>query len=219
MINGASIFKALLKHNLQGSYEWQNYDDFSKFLALLIGQNTKWQNTQKALKNVEIPISNSINKLALIDVKELAELIKASGFYNTKAKKISDLAKAIVNDFSSFDDFINNASFDWIMDIKGIGFDTALMLSNFLLKKPIFVVNSNAKRFLELLGYEFNNYEEAIDIIASGLDNEYFYKALNTQDLSYIYMIFAASIDNLMQNHYKNKQFDEIGLKVLKELE
>lgn len=217
MINGGIIFKSLLKNNLQKSYKWQNYDDFHKFLAIVL--NTKEDKLEKIFNNIEIPISNSIENLAKINVKDLATLIKPSGFYNTKAKQLNDLAKAIINDFYTFESFMQNANFDWLINIKGIGFDTALMLSNYLLKKPNLVINSSAKKLLELLNYTPECYEEANDILSSGLDDEYFYKSLNVNDLAEIYIIFSASIDNLMQNHYKNKDFDEIGQKVLKELE
>ena len=214
MINGASIFKALLKNNLVRPIELQNYDDFHKFLAIILSTNK----IEKVFANLEIPISNSIEKLAEIDVKELAILIKPSGFYNTKAKKLNDLAKAIIKDFSSFDEFMQNANFEWFLKIKGVGFDTALMLNNFLLKKPSLVINANAKKLLNILDFTFESYEEANEILSEGLDDEYFYKALNTDNLADIYMSFSASIDNLMQDHFKNKDFDELGKKVLKEL-
>lgn len=214
MINGASIFKALLKNNLVRPIELQNYDDFHKFLAIILSTNK----IEKVFANLEIPISNSIEKLAEIDVKELAILIKPSGFYNTKAKKLNDLAKAIIKDFSSFDEFMQNADFEWFLKIKGVGFDTALMLNNFLLKKPSLVINANAKKLLNILDFTFESYEEASEILSEGLDDECFYKALNTDNLADIYMSFSASIDNLMQEHYKNKDFDELGKKVLKEL-
>lgn len=214
MINGASIFKALLKNNLVRATKLQNYDDFHKFLAIILSTNK----IEKVFANLEIPISNSIEKLAEIDVKELAILIKPSGFYNTKAKKLNDLAKAIIKDFSSFDEFMQNANFEWFLKIKGVGFDTALMLNNFLLKKPSLVINANAKKLLNILDFTFESYEEANDILSEGLDDEYFYKALNTDNLADIYMSFSASIDNLMQDHFKNKDFDELGKKVLKEL-
>lgn len=214
MINGASIFKALLKNNLVRPIELQNYDDFHKFLAIILSTNK----IEKVFANLEIPISNSIEKLAEIDVKELAILIKPSGFYNTKAKKLNDLAKAIIKDFSSFDEFMQNVNFEWFLKIKGVGFDTALMLNNFLLKKPSLVINANAKKLLNILDFTFESYEEASEILSEGLDDEYFYKALNTDNLADIYMSFSASIDNLMQEHYKNKDFDELGKKVLKEL-
>lgn len=213
-MTGADVFKKLLEKGFLSHYEWSNLDDFSKFLAIM--QNAKWAKTQKSLENLK-NIKN-IQDLALVNKDELANLIKPSGFYNTKAKQMSDLANAILKDFGDFESFLQNASYEWLINIKGIGWDTTASLLNHLCKKPFFVINANARKLVDMLGYEAGDYYEANEILSSGLDDEYFYKTLNVDELAEIYTIFNATIDNFLSTHFKNKELSNEGRNIIMEL-
>ena len=62
-----------------------------------------------------------LESIAGLDEAELAEIIKVSGFYNQKARRLNLLCKAIIADFGDFDSFKSGVSREWLLARKGIG--------------------------------------------------------------------------------------------------
>ncbi|ENP7073873.1 TPA: endonuclease III domain-containing protein, partial [Campylobacter coli] len=95
-MNGADIFKKLLACNLDfKEFDWlenQGLSDFELLISVILTQNTKWDNVLKALNNLKNARISSLEQLSNLSNLELATLIKPSGFYNTKAKRLKELA-------------------------------------------------------------------------------------------------------------------------------
>ncbi|HEH5491091.1 TPA: endonuclease III domain-containing protein [Campylobacter coli] len=175
-MNGADIFKKLLACNLDfKEFDWlenQGLSDFELLISVILTQNIKWDNVLKALNNLKNAQISSLEQLLNLSNLELATLIKPSGFYNTKAKRLKELANKILDTYSDIENFKKNVDREWLLNTKGLGFESVDSILNYLCKREILVVDSYTQRLAMHLGYEFENYEELREFFESGIENE-----------------------------------------------
>ncbi|HEB7534553.1 TPA: endonuclease III domain-containing protein [Campylobacter coli] len=175
-MNGADIFKKLLACNLDfKEFDWlenQSLSDFELLISVILTQNTKWDNVLKALNNLKNARILSLEQLSNLSNLELATLIKPSGFYNTKVKRLKELANKILDTYSDIENFKKNVDREWLLNTKGLGFESVDSILNYLCKREILVVDSYTQRLATHLGYEFENYEELREFFESGIENE-----------------------------------------------
>lgn len=175
-MNGADIFKKLLACNLDfKEFDWlenQGLSDFELLISVILTQNTKWDNVLKALNNLKNAQISSLEQLLNLSNLELAALIKPSGFYNTKAKRLKELANKILDTYSDIENFKKNVDREWLLNTKGLGFESVDSILNYLCKREILVVDSYTQRLATHLGYELENYEELREFFESGIENE-----------------------------------------------
>jgi endonuclease-3 related protein len=134
---------------------WPAETRFEMMIGSILVQNTNWRNVEKALDQLRPHL-----KPALIDqmpIEELAQLIRPSGFFNIKAKRI----KAFIGWFRKFDyDIEKIRSLEkeelraQLLGIHGIGRETADVMLVYAFDKPIFVVDAYARRIFHRLGYD-----------------------------------------------------------------
>ncbi|ECP9099658.1 3-methyladenine DNA glycosylase [Campylobacter coli] len=175
-MNGADIFKKLLACNLDfKEFDWlenQGLSDFELLISVILTQNTKWDNVLKALNNLKNAQISSLEQLLNLSNLELATLIKPSGFYNTKAKRLKELANKILDTYSNIENFKKNVDREWLLNTKGLGFESVDSILNYLCKREILVVDSYTQRLAMHLSYEFENYEDLREFFESGIENE-----------------------------------------------
>ncbi|HHW4172563.1 TPA: 3-methyladenine DNA glycosylase [Campylobacter coli] len=175
-MNGADIFKKLLACNLDfKEFDWlenQGLSDFELLISVILTQNTKWDNVLKALNNLKNAQISSLEQLLNLSNLELATLIKPSGFYNTKAKRLKELVSNILDTYSDIENFKKNVDREWLLNTKGLGFESVDSILNYLCKREILVVDSYTQRLAMHLSYEFENYEDLREFFESGIENE-----------------------------------------------
>ncbi len=175
-MNGADIFKKLLACNLDfKEFDWlenQGLSDFELLISVILTQNTKWDNVLKALNNLKNARISSLEQLSNLSNIELATLIKPSGFYNTKVKRLKELANKTLDTYSDMENFKKSVDREWLLNVKGLGFESVDSILNYLCKREILVVDSYTQRLATHLGYEFENYEELREFFESGIENE-----------------------------------------------
>lgn len=140
-----------------GHQHWWPYtDEKNKELEVSIGailtQNTNWQNVEKAISNLKAQKLLSSKKLEEINVKRLATLIKPSGYYNQKAKKI----KSFIKFLKSGKEFNR----DNLLSIWGVGPETADSILLYAYDQPIFIIDAYTKRVMNRLGFKEKTYDE-----------------------------------------------------------
>ena len=67
---------------------WPANSELEILLGSILTQNTKWENAQKSLKNLEKSNLLSLEELSCVDLEILTILITPSGFKNQKAKRL-----------------------------------------------------------------------------------------------------------------------------------
>jgi len=159
-------------------------------IGAILTQNTNWKNVEKALANFEnnlVPVS-----VESLDEDILKEKIRPSGFYNQKSKRII----RITNWFKRYEFDIYKVKRKSIKDlrkelieIKGIGKETADSILLFGLDLPIMVVDAYTKRLLFRLGFNFPNKYDELRLL---IENEFY----QCDDLVKIYKNFHGLIVN-----------------------
>ncbi|HDZ5025223.1 TPA: endonuclease III domain-containing protein [Campylobacter jejuni] len=226
-MTGVQIFVKLLNLDLNYyDFDWledQGLSEFELLISVILTQNTNWKNVLKALENLKKENITSLEQINTLSNLELAALIKPSGFYNTKAKRLKNLVENILNVYENLENFKTNVSREWLLNIKGLGFESVDGILNYFCKREILVVDSYSLRLAFHLGYEFENYEELREFFQSGIENEQenLCEILGRKyELYELYQIFHALIVAFAKQSFKGQKLSFKGeewIKILKE--
>ena len=175
-MNGADIFKFLCGLKLKFSeFDWlenRGLSEFELLISVILTQNTSWNNVLKALDNVRVAKIQSLEALNALETQQIATLIKPSGFYNQKAKRLKGFVGALLGEFGDMSEFKARVSRQWLLNVKGLGFESADSILNYLCQREILVVDSYTNRLAYALGYEFESYDELREFFQSGIESE-----------------------------------------------
>ena len=217
-MRSTDLFLALLNHKSRNLDElkWPSEGTFEVILGAILVQNTNWKNVEKALDNLKNASKDSLQGICTLENSELATLIKPSGFYNTKAKRLKTLCLAIKNEFESFDNFKENASREWLISVKGVGAETCDAILAYACGKPYMVVDAYALRIMAYFDYIFESYDEAAEWFSS-LDYDEIYKFLDSEkfDESEVLKLYHALILEFCKENFKGKILSQSGQEVL----
>ena len=148
---------------------WPRSGTFWVLVGAILTQQTKWEKVEESMANLERAGVDSLEKLLHLDLELLALNIKPSGFYNTKAKNLHLLAKAILEEFNSFDAFCENVDREWLLAQKGIGEESADSILCYACKQEAFVVDAYTARLLTSFGYSFESYGALQEWMVEGI--------------------------------------------------
>lgn len=147
---------------------WPVISDSPRFevcVGAILTQNANWTNVERAIKNLKE--NNLLNRKAIVDVnvKKLARLIKSAGYFNQKAKKLKEFAK--------FNGEINREN---LLNVWGIGPETADSILLYAYNQPVFVIDAYTKRIFFRLGFGEKSYDELQTMFMENLpkDSELF---------------------------------------------
>ena len=172
MDSSFELFSSLHKLNLlkdKPNSWWPNAGEFEVLIGAILTQQTKWQKVEKSLINLKEKNLLSIESLADIDVKELAIIIKPSGFYNTKSKWIKQICINIKNEFGDFENFQEQVDREWLLAQKGIGEESADSILCYGCFRDEVVVDAYSDRLLRAFGYEFDRYQDIKEWLVEGV--------------------------------------------------
>ncbi len=197
-------------------YWWPNHATQEVVISAILTQQTKWIKVEKALENLDNADMNTLEKIASCDLKELAILIKPSGFYNTKAKRLQLLASNIIKEFGDFENFKESVSREWLISQKGLGFESVDAILCYGCQREVFVVDSYTHRLLSAIGYEMEDYHEIQEWFVSGIESnwsniETLYE--KEVDLFTVFARFHGKIVEYMKDHAKGKKVNIENLK------
>lgn len=131
---------------------WPGETPFEVAVGAILTQNTNWGNVEKAITNLKN--SNVLYSKALHDMshKELASLIKPAGYFNIKAERLKHFLDFLANHYKGRVEQMQNEDTNalrrQLLEINGIGPETADSILLYALDKPIFVIDAYTKRVL-----------------------------------------------------------------------
>lgn len=139
---------------------WPADGTFEVIVGAILTQSTAWINVEKAISNLKGEGALSPASLRRMPVEELAGLIRSSGYYNVKARKLKAFVEhlgAVHGDslermFSSDTDELRAE----LLSIYGIGQETADSIILYAARKPIFVIDAYTHRIMARLGLNSN---------------------------------------------------------------
>ncbi len=129
----------------------------------VLTQNTAWSNVEKALDNLAGAGIRDRESLLKLGETRLAELIRPSGYYKQKARKLRILAA-----------FSGEPSREDLLSLWGIGHETADSILLYARGKAYFVVDAYTMRIFSRLGIiePGQNYEEVRRFFESRLPRD-----------------------------------------------
>ncbi|MHB8846462.1 MAG: hypothetical protein ACYC7L_17135, partial [Nitrospirota bacterium] len=151
----AGIFRALLKeYGPQGW--WPGDTPFEVMVGAVLTQNTAWSNVEKAITNLKRAGAMSVSSFRRLSPRELAGLIRPSGYYTIKAKRLDNLMRFLAERYGGSlarmlrDDTATLR--EGLLSVNGIGPETADAIMLYAGGHPVFVVDAYTKRVLSRHG-------------------------------------------------------------------
>lgn len=117
---------------------------------MILVQRTSWHNANLALKNLKKANFLSLAKIATLQsLDKLTTLIGPAGFYQSKPKRLFDLATFIVNQggINILIKKTKNKLRHQLLAIKGVGQETADTVLLYALDKPVFIIDEYTRRW------------------------------------------------------------------------
>jgi endonuclease-3 related protein len=122
-------------------------------VGAVLTQNTAWRNVEKAIVNLKEAELLSAEAMASVSEQQLADLIRPSGYYNVKARRLRALVDLILKHGcgKSRPDIL-----DWplerlrlaLLGVNGVGPETADSMVLYAANQPSFVVDAYTRRVL-----------------------------------------------------------------------
>ena len=144
---------------------WPGDTPFEIAIGTILTQNTNWTNVEKAIQNLKRENALSVRALHTMPVKVLAELIRPSGYFNIKAKRLKSFIAFLENDYHGSMKIMRNMDIvslrKKLLSIHGIGSETADSILLYALDKPVFVIDAYTKRVLSRHG--IMDYKDSYD--------------------------------------------------------
>ncbi len=140
-----------------GPQKWWPADTpFEVIVGAVLTQNTNWTNVEKAINNIRERDLLSVSRLESLEINELAELIRPSGYFNVKAKRLKHfidfLSTGFNGDLDKMFDLPLKLLRHLLLGVNGIGPETADSILLYAGRYPIFVVDAYTKRIFLRLG-------------------------------------------------------------------
>ena len=153
---------------------WPAETPFEVCVGAVLTQNTNWRNVERAISNLKSAGKLSPEAIATTELSELEELVRPSGFYKQKAKRLKNLAQWIVEKggMESLKEKETESLREGLLSISGIGFETADSILLYAFERPVFVVDAYTYRILVRHGLagEDVDYGSLQEIFMSNLD-------------------------------------------------
>ena len=136
---------------------WPGDSPFEIIVGAILTQATAWTNVEKAMNNLKAAGILSPEGLRHIPTDELALMIRPSGYFNVKARRL----KAFIDHLWDAHDGCLERMLDLdgptlrreLLSINGIGEETADDILLYAASKPFFVIDAYTRRIMERLGF------------------------------------------------------------------
>ena len=186
-----NIYTAL-NHHFGPLNWWPGETPFEIAVGAILTQNTNWKNVELAINKLKSNKYLSAEKLLKAEDSVVAELIKSSGYHNVKTKRLKAFLRFVDNEYDGSMSGMFKEELcilrAKLLDVNGIGEETADSILLYAGGKPIFVVDAYTRRILERHGIiERNwNYRRIQELCMmflphnTGLYNQYHALLVNT---------------------------------------
>jgi endonuclease-3 related protein len=125
-------------------------------LGAILTQNTSWGNAEKALGMLRAHGQLSYSRLRSLPVSRLAVLIRSSGTFKLKARRIAAFLSFLSSEFGGSVDAMRRAEpgelRGKLLAVHGIGRETADSIALYAAGQPLFVVDGYTRRVFTRLG-------------------------------------------------------------------
>ena len=132
---------------------WPGEGPFEVIAGAILTQSAGWTNVEMALANMRAAGCWSLESVHQTPEAELAELVRSSGYFNAKARKLKAFAAHVaVNYQGDLDRFLAKPTGplrEELLSIHGIGEETADDILVYAAGKPSFVIDTYTRRIMD----------------------------------------------------------------------
>jgi endonuclease-3 related protein len=125
-------------------------------VGAILTQNTSWKNVEKAIGHLREKGVLSSAGIHRLKKSKLTSLIKSSGYYRIKADRLKAFVSFLFEEYGGDVEKMRKEELEKLrqklLEVRGIGPETADSILLYGLKKPIFVVDAYTKRILSRHG-------------------------------------------------------------------
>ena len=147
-------------HRLYAAYGpqswWPGEGPFEVIVGAILTQSAAWTNVEMALANMRAAGCWSLEAVHGATEEELAQLVRPSGYFNAKARKLKAFAAHVaVNYQGDLDRFFAQPTGplrEELLSIHGIGEETADDILVYAAGKPSFVIDTYTRRIMDRMG-------------------------------------------------------------------
>lgn len=173
-------FNLLSRFGFPGPWPWFGEGKPATKEEIIIGsiltQNASWKNVEKAmemLRKYKLNNINAIYHLGRHDLNRLGKLIKSSGFYHLKAKRLFNLTNTIqsLGGLVRMEKLPAETLRKVLLNVNGIGEETADCICLYAFDKLFFVIDAYTKKFVTKYYFkkQFKSYEQYQNFFQSQL--------------------------------------------------
>jgi endonuclease-3 related protein len=147
-------------HRFYGAYGPQNWwpgeSAFEVIAGAILTQSAAWTNVEMALANLRAAGCWSLEAVHQVPEADLAQLVRSSGYFNAKARKLKAFAAHVSNHYQgNLDQFFSKPTSplrEELLSIHGIGEETADDILVYAAGKPSFVIDTYTRRIMDRVG-------------------------------------------------------------------
>lgn len=159
-------------------YWWPGDTPLEIAVGAILTQNTNWSNVEKAIKNLKDARVLNAKALHKLPDQRLSLLIRPAGYFNIKAKRLKAFIDFIMNNYNGSMKSMEKEDLESLrkklLDIHGIGPETADSILLYALNKPVFVIDVYTRRVLSrhnIMDYNAS-YEEYQNLFHREVDED-----------------------------------------------
>lgn len=151
-----AIYRRLEKHYGPTGW-WPGDTAFEISVGAILTQNTAWTNVEQAITNLKRDRLLTPKKIAAATDRELHVALRPSGYFRVKAQRVRSFCEYLIEQHGGSMKRMARAPLDVLrdelLDVHGIGPETADDILLYACGKPIFVVDAYTRRFLHRHGH------------------------------------------------------------------
>ncbi len=154
-MNSFKLYSILKEYFGEIGTWWPKDTSFEVVVGAVLTQQSNWANVEKALNNLKKISILTPKDIVMVPLDDLKKIIKPSGFYNQKSKRLKEMSEYILEfyggDVKLLFDKDKKLLREELLKIKGVGKETADSIILYGAEKKEFVVDTYTKRIYSRL--------------------------------------------------------------------
>lgn len=132
---------------------WPAETAFEVMVGAVLTQNTAWINVEQAIANLKDAGKLALNPMSRMTERRLARLIRPSGYFNVKARRLKALCAWLqtAGGEHKLRKIPTGRLRPALLAVHGIGPETADAILLYALDRPVFVIDAYTRRLLKAL--------------------------------------------------------------------
>lgn len=133
---------------------WPAESRIEVVIGAVLTQNTSWSNVERAIASLRERRLLDLARLDRIPERELAPLIRSSGFYRLKTRRLKSVVGWLHEQggFAALSSIPTTGLRTRLLECHGVGPETADSILLYALDRPVFVVDAYTRRILYRYG-------------------------------------------------------------------